>query len=157
MANSCEPVYILNSDHAVDAPGGSGPCRAVTGRSCNYRCDASYRAHSGPAESGTQFRAHTGYTEALGAQGQTVPSAVGRAFCTPSGTFINAACFSVPCPMHGRLVQPEKTQCICDEGFDGDVRWLPREDDSTEAVWSEPCEGQWVVSSRVRCALDAAR
>eukprot|EP01043_Picozoa_sp_COSAG02_P006633 COSAG02_NODE_190_length_30025_cov_22.989875_31_plen_391_part_00 len=151
VAVPCIPTYIPNSDRAAGFVGGLGPCSAVTAQRCTYRCDASYRAHSGRAESGKEFRAHVGYTEAPGAQGQTDPSSIGSAVCTPAGVFIAAGCFSVPCPMHGRLVQPEKNRCICDEGFDGDVTWLPEEGEVNVALWSEPCEGEWVVSSRVRC------
>ena len=156
VAVPCDPVYVPHSDRAVGTLGGLGPCRAVTAQSCSYRCDASYRAHSGRTETGREFRAHEGYTEAPGMQGQTAPSAIGRALCTPAGVFIHAGCFSVPCPMHGQLVQPERKHCICDEGFAGDVTWLPEEDEGTVAVWSEPCEGEWVVSGRVRCVSDVS-
>ena len=156
VAVPCDPVYIPHSDHAVGTLAGLGPCRAVTAQSCSYRCDASYRAHSGLTESGREFRAYEGYTEAQGMQGQTAPSAIGRALCTPAGVFIHAGCFSVPCPMHGQLVQPERKHCICDEGFDGDVTWLPEQDEGTVAVWSAPCEGEWVVSGRVRCVCEGS-
>ena len=150
IAVPCIPTYIPNSDRAAGLVGGLGPCSAVTAQRCTYRCDASYRAHSGRGESGKEFRAHVGYTEAQGALGQTDPSAIGSAVCTPAGVFIATGCISVPCPMHGRLVQPKRNRCICDEGFDGDVTWLA-EGEGTVALWSEPCEGEWVVSSRVRC------
>lgn len=153
VAVPCQPVYIPNSDRAVGAVSGSGPCRAVTGQSCGYRCDASYRAHSGRTESSMEFRAHTDYIEAPGVQGHTPPSVNGRTVCTPDGVFIHAGCFAVPCPMHGRLVQPERKHCICDEGFVGDVTWVPEDGEDTEAVWSEPCEGAWIVSSRMRYAI----
>jgi hypothetical protein len=156
----CEQVFIPHSDRAAGAlgAGGLGPCNAVTGQSCSYHCDVSYRAHSGATESGLAFRAHAGYTEAPGAQGHSAPMALGQAQCTPAGVFIYTGCFSVPCPMHGRLVMPERRSCICDEGFAGDVTWLAIPlaeggEEGAEAAWSEPCEGEWLVSRRARAWL----
>ena len=141
IALPCQPVLIPMSDREAAA------CTAVTAQYCSYRCDASYRAHAGTTETGEEYRSHTGYTEAPG--GQTPwSSPTGRALCTPAGVFVYTGCFSVPCPMHGRL-EPDRKGCTCEEGFAGDVTWM----EDTAATWSEECVGEWVVAAGSRAWL----
>ena len=141
IALPCQPVLIPISDREAV------PCTAVTAQYCSYRCDVSYRAHAGSTETGAEYRSHAGYTEAP--EGQTPrPSPTGRALCTQAGGFVYTGCFSVPCPMHGRL-EPNRKGCTCDEGFAGDVTWMEDE----EAAWSEACTGEWVIAAGWRAWL----
>jgi len=138
IALPCSPALIAHSDRAAAA------CTAVTAAACPFTCDVGYRAHAGSAETGQEYSAHVDGGHIPGASSKS-----GSAVCDPSGRFVDAACFPVPCPLHGNLAA-DRHSCTCDAGFGGDVVWVQ---DGPDAVWSEPCVGSWVIDARLRAIL----